>query len=128
MKLLIVDDHAGVRALIRQLAATTAADVRECASGADALRMAREFLPEIATVDVRLPDLNGIDIVRTLRAEGSPTHFVVITAHDEAQLRSAAEAAGAAWFLPKDNLFELPGLLARLDTMPATPLKPLQGG
>lgn len=128
MKLLIVDDHAGVRALIRQLAGPTAVEVRECSSGAEALQVARQFSPEIVTMDVRLPDLNGIDVVRTLHAENAATRFMVVTAYDQPELRTAAEAAGAVCFLPKDNLFELPGLLARLDTMPATPRTPRAGG
>ena len=127
MKLLIVDDHAGVRALIRQLAAPLAVEVRECGSGAEALCIVRQFLPEIVTMDVRLPDLNGIEVVRTLRAENSATRFMIVTAHDQPELRTAAEAAGAVCFLPKDNLFELPGLLARLNITPATPLAPRTG-
>lgn len=128
MKLLIVDDHAGVRALIRQLAASHAVEVRECGSGAEALRVVREFSPAIVTMDVRLPDLNGIEVVRTLHAECTTTRFVIVTTYDQPELRVAAYAAGAVCFLAKDNLFELPGLLARLHAMPATPFTPRSGG
>jgi DNA-binding NarL/FixJ family response regulator len=79
-------------------------------------------------MDVRLPDLNGIQVVRTLRTEFLTVRVVVITAHDQPELRSAAEAAGADGFLPKDNLFELPALLAHWNTMPATPLAPREEG
>jgi two-component system OmpR family response regulator len=128
MKLLIVDDHAGVRTLIRQLATPIAIEVRECGNGAEALRIARQFSPEVVTMDVRLPDLNGIEVLRTLHVEFSATRFIVVTAHDQPELRTAALAAGAVCFLPKDNLFELPALLAHWDTLPATPLTPREEG
>src|SRR5262249_4386491 len=120
--------HAGVRALIRQLAAPFAVEVRECGSGAEALCLVRQFSPQIVTLDVRLPDLSGIAVVRTLRAEQAVTRFVIVTAYDQPELRAEAQPAGAVCFLPKDNLFELPGLLARWDKPPATPLTPRKEG
>lgn len=123
MKLLIVDDHPGVRALIRQLATPPADEVRECASGADAVHLAREFSPDVITMDVRLPDADGIEVTRTVRTVCASARVVIVTAYDQPALRQAADSAGAVQFLPKDTLFQLPALLAQLhlDAGPSVP-------
>lgn len=114
MKLLIVEDHAGVRALIRQLVTPPATAVRECACAVDAVATAREFAPDIVLMDVRLPDVDGIEATRILRAECPAVRVVIVTAYDHPAVRRSALAAGASHFLLKDNLPELPDLLARL--------------
>src|SRR6266545_1569649 len=107
MKILIVDDHAGVRRMIRQFAAAYADDVRECACATDALNVARDFSPDFVLMDVRLPDIDGIAATRTLRATCPTARVVIVTAHDQPALRAAASAAGAVHFVSKDNLVEL---------------------
>jgi DNA-binding NarL/FixJ family response regulator len=114
MKLLIVDDHAGVRTMIRQLAALPDEAVRECASGEAALHTVREFEPDIVTMDVRLPGLSGLEATRAIRASHPATQVVVVSAYDQPTLRSAAQQAGAFAFVPKDNLEKLRPLFARI--------------
>jgi DNA-binding NarL/FixJ family response regulator len=114
MKLLIVDDHAGVRALIRQLATPPALEVRECASAAAALATLRDFSPDLVTMDIRLGDLDGIEATRAVLLACPSTQVVVVTAYEQAALQRAANEAGAAHFLPKDHLFELPHVIACL--------------
>ena len=99
MKLMIVDDHAGVRELIRQLAVPLAKEVRECTSGAEALRVACEFQPDVVTMDVRLPDLSGIDATVALRGICPGTRVVIVTAYDQPALRAYANAMGALYFI-----------------------------
>ena len=113
MKLLIVDDHAGIRAMIRQLAALPDDAVIECTSAETAIVVARAFAPDIVTMDVRLPGLGGLEATRAIRASCPGTQVVVVSAYDQPALRSAAREAGADGFIAKDNLEQLRPVFAR---------------
>ena len=96
MRLMIVDDHAGVRKLIRQLAACPNDTVRECATGDEAVRLAPVFQPDLVTMDVRMPGLCGIEAARAIAAAQPSVRVVMVTTHDQPDLRQAAREAGAA--------------------------------
>ena len=72
MRLMIVDDHAGVRQLIRQFVAATDDIVCECASGDEAIRVAPEFRPDAVTMDVRMPGSCGLKAARAIRRWCNP--------------------------------------------------------
>lgn len=111
-KFLIVDDHAGVRTLIRQLAVGAHDTVRECATGEEAVRLAREFMPDIVTMDLRLPGVGGLEATRDICALQASVRVIVVTACDQPELRHAAHRAGATGYVVKDNLGELRSVLA----------------
>lgn len=126
MKLLIVDDHPGVRAMIRQLAAPQQPDVRECASGEAAIELVQTFQPDIVTMDVRLPGLGGLEAARAIATAWPAAQMIIVSAYDQPALRQAALHAGAVEFIPKDNLERLPPVFARFraaNRAPATPAK-----
>jgi CheY-like chemotaxis protein len=113
MKLLIVDDHAGVRAMIREIAKVADTDVRECGSGEAAILAVRDFAPDLVTMDARMPGMSGIDATRAIRALRPTAHVVVVSSYNLSALRTAALQAGATDFVPKDNLEQLRPLFAR---------------
>jgi DNA-binding NarL/FixJ family response regulator len=110
MKLLIVDDHAGVRAMIRELAGLPDDAVRECATGEEAVRLAHDFAPDVVTMDVRLPGLSGFAATCEICARHPAIRVVIVSADDQPAFRSVAEAAGAVGYVTKDNLTELQAL------------------
>ena len=80
-RLLIVDDHEVVR---EGLASALAADERfeivgTAATGKEALQRARQTLPDIALVDLRLPDMRGEDLTRELRTRFPSTAVIILT-------------------------------------------------
>src|SRR4051812_12288064 len=107
MKLLIVDDHAGVRAMIRQLAELPENAVQECANGESALQVVADFQPDVVTMDVRMPGLSGLEATRAISTLCPAARVVVVSAYDQPTLRAAARQAGAVDFVPKDNLEKL---------------------
>lgn len=107
MKLMIIDDHAGVRELIRQLLAAPDDLVHECASGFEAVRLAPYFQPDWVTVDIRMPGPDGFATTRALRAVHPPVRVVVVSAYDEPEFRASATAAGAVAYVTKQNLADL---------------------
>ena len=64
--------------------------VGEAGDGIEALRMARQFEPDVAFLDIRMPGLSGLDVARTF---GSRTHVVFVTAHQEHALAAFDEGA-----------------------------------
>ena len=119
-KLLIVDDHAGVRTMIRQLAALPDHAVCECASGEEAVRLAREFAPDVVTMDLNLPGLGGLAATDVICGKHPAIQVVIVSAYDQPELRTAARGAGAMGFIAKDNLGELRGWLSnRASARPA---------
>ena len=83
MKVMIVDDHAGVRNLIRQLLAAPGDSFVECATGEDAVQTAGDFRPDYVTMDVRLPDLSGLEAARAIRAIHPPSRVIIVTSYDQ---------------------------------------------
>ena len=100
---LLVDDHELIREGLRR-ALEREADVdvvAEAASVAEGIAMGRKTEPTVAIVDLRLPDGNGLDIVRALRAQSSEMGIVVLTMYaGDNQLFDALDA-GASAFVPK---------------------------
>ncbi len=76
-------------------------EIRTVETAAEALRMARSWDPDAILLDLALPDFSGLEVLKTLRAEGSETAIIVITAN--ASMTTAVEVmrAGATDFLPK---------------------------
>lgn len=118
MKLMIVDDHAGVRKRIRELLARPDVEAREYATGEEAIRAARTFQPDWIIMDVHLPGVNGFEATKAIRAEVPSARIVVISSDDKNYLRQAAREAGAEKFLSKHQLADLPQALCG---GPATP-------
>lgn len=104
MKLMIVDDHEGVRGLIRQMVEGPGDTLVECDSADAAVAMAAGFRPECITLDVRMPGMSCWEALRTLRREHAGVRVAVVTSHDEPLLRQAAAEAGADAFFVKSDL------------------------
>jgi DNA-binding NarL/FixJ family response regulator len=112
---LIVDDHAGFRSAARALLEEGGfAVVGEAADGATALAAARDLAPEIALVDVHLPDIDGFDVARQLAAAGSAVAVVLTSSRSIASLRWRLEANPGLPFIPKNDLSRA-ALAAALD-------------
>ncbi|CAN5879351.1 response regulator [soil metagenome] len=86
-------------------------------SGAEALAAVRELRPELVLLDVYLPDMTGLEVLRQLRSDGDRVGVIMITAARELDTVSAALDGGAADYLIKP--FEVGQLRAKLDSFTA---------
>jgi DNA-binding NarL/FixJ family response regulator len=111
MKLMIVDDHAGMRSRIRDLLARPNVETREYGTGEEAIEAAREFQPDWIIMDVHLSGVNGIEAAKTIRSDVPRARIVVISTEDRGYLREAAREGGAEEFLSKHQLADLPHML-----------------
>lgn len=112
MKLMIVDDHEGMRTTIRQLIAAPGDHVVECVSADEALAKYGEFKPDCVTMDVSMPGSCAFKATRAIRDAHPTARVVVVTSHDLPDYRRAAYEAGASGFVLKDNLSDLYLLVA----------------
>ena len=109
--LLVDDDHQLVRALSINLRAR-GYDVEAAVDGGAALTAAADRPPDVAIVDLGLPDVDGIDVVRELRARGSVVPIIVLSARHAQPSKVDALDAGADDYVTKP--FGMDELLARL--------------
>jgi two-component system response regulator PilR (NtrC family) len=98
---LIVDDEPDIRELLEITLARMDIDSHSAASVADALQRLAESSYKLCLVDMRLPDGNGIDIVRHVAADHPDTRIAMITAHGNMQTAIEALKAGAFDFVSK---------------------------
>jgi two-component system KDP operon response regulator KdpE len=110
-RLLIIDDEVQIRRLLQVTLEEGGFDVREADTGRLGLSEAAALQPEAIILDLGLPDLDGLDVLRRLR-EWSQTPVLVLTVRDREQQKIAALDAGADDYLTKP--FGGGELLARL--------------
>lgn len=102
---LIVDDHAGFRASARRvLEAGGYSVIAEAADGSSGVTAAAESRPDLALVDVQLPDFDGFEVTRRLRESRDAPEIVLISSHELADLGSLVETSGACGFVSKADL------------------------
>jgi DNA-binding NarL/FixJ family response regulator len=105
IRVLVADDHTLVReSLVGVLAAQPDVQVvAQAADGVETLERALATRPDIAVVDLSMPRLNGLEVVRRLREALPDTHVLVLTMHKEEEYVLHAVRAGASGYLVKDS-------------------------
>ncbi len=103
LRVLVVDDHEVVReGLVAMLDRRPGFQVvAEAGTVAEALEMARKFVPELVIMDVRLPDGSGIEACRDIRAEMPKVRVVILTSYPDEEAVFSAIVAGASGYLLK---------------------------
>lgn len=103
MRFLLVDDHAVVRAGLRRLlAALPGAEISEAAEGRGALAAVRAEQPDVVLLDLNLPGLGGLELLRRVLLEHPAARIMVLSMHAEALYAARALQAGAAGYLSKN--------------------------
>ena len=110
IRVLSVDDHPllreGIAAIVNGQPDMTI--VAEAATGGDALRLFREHRPDLALMDLRLPDMSGIDATMAIRAEFQDARIIVLTTSEgDAEIQRALEAGARGYMLKSMHQREL---------------------
>lgn len=112
MKVLVVDDDAAVRNSLDRALRLNGYEVDLAVDGVDALNRVTRNTPDALVLDILMPNIDGLEVCRRMRANGDPTPILMLTAQDGVSERVAGLDAGADDYLPKP--FALEELLARL--------------
>jgi two-component system response regulator MprA len=110
--ILLVDDDEEIRASLRRSLSLEGYKIAQAADGAEALRLAREEPPDLVVLDVMLPEVDGLEVCRRLRAADGTLPIIMLTARDAVPDRVAGLETGADDYLVKPFAFE--ELLARI--------------
>jgi two-component system, NarL family, response regulator NreC len=105
VRVLLVDDHPVVRAGLRLLLAAGGdlTIVGEAETGREAIRLAAELAPDVAVVDLGLPDISGLDVTRAIRTSWPTVRILIVTMYDEDEYVLGVLEAGADGYLLKQS-------------------------
>jgi two-component system phosphate regulon sensor histidine kinase PhoR len=103
-RILVVDDEYGVRSGIRQILELEGYDVDDAGTGAEALALLGNSDYDVALLDYRLPDIDGLSILQTIKVTGLQVMTCMITAYANIDTAIAATRQGVDFFLPKPFL------------------------
>jgi len=124
MRILIVEDEAGVAGFVKQGLIEAGYVVDIARDGSEGLEYALAFEYDVMVLDIMLPKMNGLDLLREIRDKKVKTPVLLLTARDEVDDRVKGLDIGADDYLVKP--FAFPELLARIRALLRRP--PLQSG
>ena len=112
VRALVVDDEASLGDLMRMALRAEGWEARAVEDGHTALRVAREFNPDVIVLDVMMPGIDGLQVLQRLRASGNDAPVLFLTAKDGVDDRIAGLTAGGDDYVTKP--FSLEEVVARL--------------
>ncbi|HEY2694103.1 MAG TPA: response regulator transcription factor [Pseudonocardiaceae bacterium] len=112
VRVLVVDDEATLAELVTMALRYEGWEVRSAGDGAGAVRIARELRPDVVVLDIMLPDLSGIEVLRRLREQNPNLPVLFLTARDAVEDRIAGLTAGGDDYVTKP--FSLEEVVLRL--------------
>ncbi len=102
IRVVLADDHQVVRHGIQRFLASAGIDVvAEAENGEQALRQIEQHQPDVAVLDIQMPEYSGIEVARRVRARGWPVGLLILTAFDDDPFIVAALEAGVNGFVLK---------------------------
>jgi DNA-binding NarL/FixJ family response regulator len=104
-RLIIADDHELARAGLRTMISGERGleIVGEATTGVEAVQLCRNLLPELALLDVRMPDMDGLEATRAIKQTCPQTSVIIVTMHESSEYLMTAIKNGAAGYLLKDT-------------------------
>lgn len=105
MRLMIVDDSAAARAVMRDMLASLQCDITECQDGWEAIRQYRKERPDWVLMDIHMPGLDGITATAALCREHPEARVLMVTHFNDDSSREKALRVGASGFFSKEDLY-----------------------
>jgi len=106
MRLLVIEDDSTLRETLAQKLADAGFAVEQAADGKEGLYFAEEYPIDLAIIDLGLPEMSGLEIIRRIRAEGKTYPILILTARDRWEDKVDGLSAGADDYVVKPFHFE----------------------
>ena len=108
MKVLLADDHSIVRTGLKKILEShnDISEVIECSDGKEALKTIRKIIPEIAVLDISMPELTGLEVLQKINEENLDVKCLILSMHPEKEYAIRAIKNGAYGYLTKDSAAE----------------------
>ena len=123
LRILIADDSLPLRQALRNLLGSSSDQWEVCgeaADGNDAVSKTLELKPDVVLLDLTIPVLSGVDVIKVLRKQESPATVVLMSQQDPAVMERIAVSAGVPFYVTKSQLTtELPALLQKIARGPS---------
>jgi DNA-binding NarL/FixJ family response regulator len=104
IRLMLADDHRMLREGLQRSMTDAGFDVvAQAADGVEAVRLATESVPDVILMDVTMPNCDGVEACRQIKATGSSARVVMLTMHADQDVLTNAIRAGAIGYLTKDS-------------------------
>ena len=107
LSVLIVDDNMKMRSMIAEIIKTSATNVIECGDGIDALGEYSIHRADWVLMDVKMKSMDGLTATELIHHFYPKAKVMIVSQDDTPEMRKAAQHAGAAAFVPKENLMEI---------------------
>ena len=108
VKILVIDDETIIRDLLKEFLSDLGFQVLLAEDGKKGIQLGSDCNIKLALVDLKLPDLEGIQVVKKIREKNPRLRFILLTGYPTPQARKQAEQLGTSGFLTKP--FKLPEL------------------
>ena len=108
INVLLADDHSIVRAGLRRIVEESGdmAVVAEASDGREAIRLVREHRPDVAVIDISMPEIGGLEVIHRLRPEFPSLPILILTMYEEQQYAVRVIEAGAMGYITKKSVPE----------------------
>jgi two-component system invasion response regulator UvrY len=105
IRVLLADDHSIVRDGLRRIVEESGdmAVVAEASDGREAIRLVRKHRPDVAVIDISMPEIGGLEVIHRLRPEFPDLPLLVLTMHEEQQYAVRVIEAGAMGYITKKS-------------------------
>ena len=123
IRILIVDDHPVVREGIGSMLKKEPdfKMVGEASNGLEAIEKARELSPDVVLMDLRMPEMDGVEAISRIKAEKPEVKFIILTTYSDDEYIFKGIAAGARAYLlkdaPRDELFKAIRMVSRGESL-----------
>lgn len=113
MKIMIVDDNAGMREMIRDIVCRTSDEVVECSDGGTAVTEFGRFRPDTVLMDIEMKGMDGFTAAGHITNIDPAARIIFVTSHNTSAFRTKAKLLHVTGFVCKDRLSDLLTLLER---------------
>ena len=100
-KVLIVDDQFGIRMLLNEVLKMEGYETYLAANGVEALELLTTMKPDLVFLDMKIPGMDGIEILKRMKQQDPEVKVIMMTAYGELDLINSALSLGALSYLPK---------------------------